>query len=141
MANTINWNCAGVVECLHDDAEKYGDDEYCVYFWQDRMGDVFYVGSGKGYRFKSANPKTRQPEFMEYIDKGGCSPKIVAYGMNKIQSVKFEHDLIKIYWKMGFPLVNREGIAERECEYRQRAEQTKVLRGIRPYMHIKKQPI
>lgn len=135
MANTINWDSHYVRSCMHEMSEKCGDDDWCVYFWHDSWGDVFYVGSGKGYRFNQANPKSRPAKFMEWYNKGRCSPKIVWYGLSKEKAVKLERRLIKAYWKLGFPLVNQEGIKERESEYRARAERTKSERGVWPYKH------
>lgn len=135
MSNSVNWNSDYVQSCLHANSEKCGDGEYCVYFWQDRIGDVFYVGSGKGYRFNDASDKCRSPEFMEWYNRGGCSPKIVWYGLDKKNSIELERKLMKSFWKLGFPLVNKEGIKHREQEYRARAEITKRERGIKPYMH------
>jgi hypothetical protein len=136
VSNTINWDSSYVRSCLHEESERYGEGDYCVYFWQDRWGDVFYVGSGKGYRFNQATDKCRSAEFMDWFNRGDCCPKIVWYGLSKEQSIKLERRLIKTYWKLGFPLVNKDGIKEREIEYRARAERTKIERGIRPYMHI-----
>lgn len=117
MANTINWNSPYVKSCFHEQAECYGDGEYCVYFWQDWIGDVFYVGSGKGYRFNDVNEKSRSREFLAQYRCGGCSPKIVAYGMGKEESIAFEKRLIKSFWKLEFPLTNKNGIREHEKEY------------------------
>lgn len=137
MANTIKWNTRYVRECMSESAIKYGDDVYCVYCWKDRFGNVFYVGSGKGYRFNQADAKCRSSEFMEWYNRGGCYPEILAYGMDKETSKELERKLIKEYWGVGFPLVNKEGIPERENQYRAQAEQTKIKRGIKPYMHRK----
>ena len=53
----IDWDSFYVRSCRHEDAERYGDGLYCVYFWEDDDCNVFYVGSGKGYRFNSVNEK------------------------------------------------------------------------------------
>lgn len=122
MPNKISWN-APLVRCsLHEDATRYGDGEYCVYFWQiDRTCEVFYVGCGKGYRFNDINERSRSKEFLHYISKYKCSPKIVAYGMTQKESLDFEDKLIKRYLLFGFPLVNSRSVPERETEYRKRA--------------------
>lgn len=104
---------------MHENAVCYGDGEYCVYFWQiDDSGQVFYVGSGKGYRFSDTNEHSRSKEFLEIVNSEKCSPRIVAYGMDAEAAREFERWLIKAYWDLGFPLVNSAGIKEREAKYR-----------------------
>lgn len=110
----IDWDSSYVRSCRHEGAERYGDGEYCVYFWEDTSHEVFYVGSGRGYRFNSVNEKARRPEFMRWIRSRECRPRIVAYGMSKEASREFESRLITEFWSLGFPLVNVAGIPERE---------------------------
>lgn len=112
----IDWDSSYVRSCRHEDAEMCGDGLYCVYFWEDEDYEVFYVGSGKGYRFNSVNEKTRSKEFMKWIRGCNCRPRIVAFGMTKEESLNFERRLITEFWRLGFPLVNVAGIPEREKE-------------------------
>lgn len=112
----IDWGSSYVRSCRHEDAERYGDGMYCVYFWEDEDFEVFYVGSGKGYRFNSVNEKARSQEFMKWIRGRNCRPRIVAFGMTKEESLDFERRLITEFWNLGFPLVNVAGIPEREKE-------------------------
>lgn len=135
MNKNMKWNTYYIRSCLHENSERYGDGEYCVYFWQYRMGDVFYVGSGKGYRFNNATNKCRSREFMEYYNRGGCTPKIVWYGLDKEKSIELEYRLIQAFWDLGFPLVNKNGIKHREKEYREKAEATKRKNSAKYYMH------
>lgn len=106
----INWDSSYVRSCMHEKAVRYGDGLYCVYFWEDESHEVFYVGSGKGYRFNDMNEKSRSPEFMQWLRGGGCRPRIVAYGMTKEESLKHESELIRSFYGLGFPLVNVSGI-------------------------------
>lgn len=118
----IRWDSWYVQQCMHEDVIKYGDGEHCVYFWEeDDTHEVFYVGSGKGYRFNCTTETARPPEFIERIKAGKCSPKIVAYGMTKEESFEFEKRLIKAYWQLGFDLINKQFIKEKSCEYIARA--------------------
>lgn len=118
----IRWDSWYVKKCMHEDAIKYGDGDHCVYFWEeDDTHEVFYVGSGKGYRFNSVNENARPPEFIERIKSVKCSPKIVAYGMTKEESFEFEKRLIKAYWELGFDLINKQFIKEKQAEYIVRA--------------------
>ena len=56
-----------------------GEDEYYVYLWKHIDGDVFYVGSGKGDRYRSKN---RNDEFLRHIDKGDAVVYIVLCGVD-----------------------------------------------------------
>lgn len=105
----IDWDSAYVRSCRHENAERYGDGMYCVYFWEDEYGDVFYVGSGKGYRFNSIS--ARSDDFMQqYSNRTNPHPRIAAYGMDKEQSLLFESRLTEAFLKQGFPLVNKDCI-------------------------------
>lgn len=108
----MNWDAYDAYSARHELAERYGDGEYCVYFWENRFGEPFYVGSGKYYRFQQATEKCRSKEFMEVYAEGGCSPKIVAYGMNEKQARKFEKNLILAYAELEFPLVNKQYLVD-----------------------------
>lgn len=122
MQTKMNWNSPYVRKHRHEKSESYGDGIYCVYLWQENeTGKVFYVGSGKYYRFNDVHPKSRSKEFIEHINIGKCSPRILAYGIEtKEAACTLERKLIDTYWRSGFPLVNKNGIIEREREYRQR---------------------
>lgn len=52
----MNWGGPDVRLCMHEDAERYGNGDYCVYFCEDDVNQVFYVGSGKNYRLRKLNP-------------------------------------------------------------------------------------
>ena len=125
----ISWDSAYVRSCMHESAERYSGGLYCVYIWCDSFNDVFYVGSGKGYRFHYANDKVRSADFMSWFRNTKCYPLIVAYDMTKEESLDFEKRLIRVYWNMGFPLVNVMGIPEREREMLEKRSMTitKVL--------------
>ena len=115
----MNWETHYVRKCLCKGSIKYGDGIHCVYYWQEnKTGKIFYVGSGKCYRFNDVNPKSRTVEFMEYINNYDCSPKIVSYGMEKQDAVALEMKLIAEFWAKGCPLTNKQGVEEREKAYR-----------------------
>jgi hypothetical protein len=124
---------AGVI---HPMAESYGSGEHYVYIWTDNFGDVFYVGSGKEYRYKSVNDKARSAEFMEWFNNSECVPQVVAYDMSKDESLEFERQLIEAYTELGFQLVNKVWVPEHEDEYRHRAEQKKRELGIAQYRNF-----
>lgn len=94
---------------IREDAECYGDGDYCVYFWQiDDTGEVFYVGSGKKGRYHKTTPSQRSEEFLRIIEKHRCHPEIAAYGMTKKQARDFEKQLAVAYSDLGFHLVNED---------------------------------
>ena len=103
----MNWDSWYVSRCKHPLAERFGDGDYCVYLWEEtESGDVFYVGSGRGYRFNSVNPKARSPKFMWRFNRCPCQPRIVFYGMTKEESLFYEKKLIIGMLMNGFDLVN-----------------------------------
>lgn len=106
---TDYWGDVTFRDCFHEEVECCGSGAYYVYFWEDSSGEVFYVGSGKGNRFKDI--KSRSNEFKTYYTY--CKnprPRIVAYGMEQEESLLFESRLIKSFYKLGFPLVNKDGV-------------------------------
>lgn len=108
----MNWNAASIQRFLHENAQRYGDNPYSVYFWQKSDGQVFYVGMGKYYRFCSVHEKARSKEFLDIYREGGCSVKIVAYGMNESEARCFEKKLIVAYRNLGFPLINKQYLVD-----------------------------
>ena len=108
----MNWDSYNVRLCMHEAAERYGNGDYCVYLWEDDRGEVFYVGSGKNYRFSAR--EARSYEFKKWLEHSQCRPRIVAYGMSKEESLDFEKRLITAFWELDFPLVNVIGIPEHE---------------------------
>lgn len=113
MSNSIRFESWEVRRFFNESAERYGDGQHYVYFWADEAGEVFYVGSGKGYRFSDVNSKSRSKEFLErYYSCRHPQPEIVAYGMEKEEALLFEMGLIKAFANVGFPLVNKQGFTQ-----------------------------
>lgn len=108
MADYIKWDSPSIDRWLANNAECLGDGQYSVYYWADSDGIIFYVGMGKGYRFCSANPKSRSRLFMEKYNEGGCYPKIIAYGMDERTARDLERRVIEELHKRGCKLVNRQ---------------------------------
>jgi len=109
----VNWNSTYVRRrYFHESIVKYGEGDYYVYFWQNYNEEPFYVGMGHGYRFTCTHPSARSKEFIEEYNKGGCSVKIVAYGMEERKARDFEKKLILAYHKLGFPLVNKQYLVD-----------------------------
>ena len=80
-----------------------GDDEYYVYLWKHIDGDVFYVGSGKGDRYRSKN---RNDEFLRHIDKGDAVVYIVLYGVNSQTARFYERYLSGSFGMADYALSN-----------------------------------
>lgn len=111
MQQKMNWNAYSARECMHEFSECCGDGDSCVYFWEiNNTHEVFYVGSGKYYRFQNITPTARSEEFLKIINNYKCSPKIVFYGLNTEQARYYEARLTEEFWKLGFPLVNKDNV-------------------------------
>lgn len=108
MSNVINWNKSSVKRFFTDTTQCYGEGQYSVYYWLDSEGKIFYVGMGKGYRFCNVSPSSRSKEFMEIYNRGGCEPKVIAYGMSEEEARKYERNLIEKLDELGFTLVNHQ---------------------------------
>ena len=108
MANIIKWNSSSVARFFAEGARCYGEGQYSVYYWLDSDGKIFYVGMGRGYRFCSATPSARSEEFMKVYNKGGCKPRVVAYGMSEEVARKIERKLIESLNELGYSLVNKQ---------------------------------
>ncbi len=110
-----------------NDCVRYTSGEHYVYIWkEENTGVVFYVGSGKGGRYRACTPGARTADFLAHCQNTACAPLIVACGMSKADALKLEKELIEKYWKAGSPLVNTFGIAER-----QRASYEKMVKSHR----------
>lgn len=101
MTNSFNQH-------LHELAVKYSDGEYYVYVWFDSIKNPFYVGMGKGNRYKAVEDNLRSRDFMKIYNKGGCSVKIIAYSMKEYEARAFEKSVILAYNKKGVDLVNKQ---------------------------------
>lgn len=93
---------------LHDLAVNYGDGEYYVYIWFDSIKNPFYVGMGKGNRYKTVNENSRSQDFLKIYCSGDCSVQIIAYGMKEYEARLFERNMILAYDKKGVDLVNKQ---------------------------------
>ena len=94
------------VDYYDDDAVCYGDGRYYVYLLEDDNCNVFYIGSGSGKRFLDVT--SRSAEFMEqYKARNNPRPVIIAYGMDKEESLLLEMRFIKEFKRLGFSLANK----------------------------------
>lgn len=78
---------------------------FYVYEWHNRdTGEVFYVGKGSGYRYKST--KNRSPYFRRYYDKYNCDVRKVYENLSEPDSFKKEVELIKHYKSLNLAKCN-----------------------------------
>ncbi|WP_214891418.1 hypothetical protein [Exiguobacterium sp. s142] len=100
------------------------DREYYVYEWFFvESGQVFYVGKGKGDRYKS---KDRGIEFkrLAYLHKSDV--RIVKDGLTEKEALEYEEELISKYYYNGEKLINRVTITPNMYETKQKLEYKKV---------------
>jgi hypothetical protein len=102
--NFIKFN--GYVTAKTDFAIGAGEDEYYVYLWKHMDGDIFYVGSGKGERYRDKN--NRQAEFYKHIDKGDAVVYVVLCGVDLKTARFYERYLSGSLSLAEFPLANRD---------------------------------
>lgn len=96
----------GYVALKYDFALHVGDDEYYVYLWKHMDGDIFYVGSGHGERYKTKHG--RDSEFFKHIDAGDAVVYMVLCGVD-LQTARFyERYLSGSLSLADFPLANRD---------------------------------
>lgn len=99
--NFIKYN--GYVAERTNFAIANGDDEYYVYLWKHIDGDIFYVGSGKGDRYKNKN---RNDEFLRHIDKGDAVVYIVLCGVDSKTARFYERYLSGSFGMADYGLSN-----------------------------------
>lgn len=99
-----------------DVLENASEEERCyyVYMWVVDAGDVelpFYVGKGKGARWKSK--ASRSKTFLKFLETHNCRPvKAVDHLTNEVALV-IEKQLKNKFIECGFPLLDGE---ENEAE-------------------------
>jgi hypothetical protein len=71
-------------------------DKYYVYAWvNEENGDFFYIGKGKGKRYKQKSG--RNDLFTKIINKYKCTSIILANNLTEEKALKLEKKLIKLY--------------------------------------------
>lgn len=69
---------------------------YKLYTWRKPDGDIFYVGQGKGKRYKATGKHERHKEFFKILKKyPGCYPNIEKDELTKEEVEKVEKEFIK----------------------------------------------
>lgn len=76
------------------------DNIYYVYEWFNvDTGEVFYVGKGKGSRYK--NKTKRNQYFINYVNKYNCNVRKIKENLTEEEAFNFEIDTIAKYKKIG----------------------------------------
>lgn len=76
------------------------DKVFYVYEWFDKdIGEVFYVGKGKGDRYK--NIKQRNQYFINYYNKHNCDVRKIKEGLSEEEAFSLEVKLIADYKENG----------------------------------------
>lgn len=83
-----------------------GGEAY-VYLWKHIDGDVFYVGSGVGERWKQ---KYRGEQFYKEIDKGDAVVYKVLDGVDRATAFFYERYISCSLSEAGFPLCNADNL-------------------------------
>lgn len=79
--------------------------EYYIYEWYIvDTNFVFYVGKGKGNRYK--NTKHRNKIFSNIVNSNNCESRIVVQNLSEEQAYSVEKDFIKKYREIGFCTAN-----------------------------------
>lgn len=69
---------------------------YKLYTWRKPDGDIFYVGQGKGNRYKATGKHERHEAFFKILKKcPGCYPNIEKDELTKEEAEKAEKEFIK----------------------------------------------
>lgn len=85
---------------------KVGDGDYCVYLWKHAWGEPFYVGSGKGDRWKVVAP--RCDDFYYHLDQADAVVYRVVVGANREVSRMYEKYLSFLLRLAGYTLTNKD---------------------------------
>jgi hypothetical protein len=99
-----------------NDCVYYGEGEYHVYMWLHADGTPFYVGSGKGYRWKSTNRNERFFEEAKKLDTWVCK---LMDGLTQQQSREAEFCLSHYLSYNGYKLANWDNNYQRSVNERQ----------------------
>ena len=76
----------GYVSLKYDFAISRDEGESYVYLWKHMDGDIFYVGSGQGERYK--NKHGRSDDFFKHIDKGDAVVYMILSGVD-VKTARF----------------------------------------------------
>lgn len=83
-------------------------NKYYVYcFYNKDWNDVFYIGKGCGYRYRST--KDRNPHIKAILEKHNCEAKILIGGLSEQEAIIKEKEIKTDYKANGSPIIDHEG--------------------------------
>ena len=100
--SSLSWD--GCLRREEDFAIRVGDEEYSVYLWKHAWGEPFYVGSGKGDRWKILSP--RCDDFYRQIDAADAVVYRLIVGATSDFARRYEKYLTFCLRLAGYSLVN-----------------------------------
>lgn len=110
--------------------------KYYVYVWYYKnSGNVFYVGKGCKYRYRSR--KRDNEKLVNIIASNDCDSKLIKDHLSEKEAFDFEKEMIEYYRKKGSPLINIQsgGHMPPNPQGTKRSSQTKLKlsQGIKHY--------
>jgi len=100
------------------------------YVYQHSKADnnqVFYIGKGKGKRFKEN--RKRNDFWHRVVNKHGYIPKIIVNNLDEELAFLCEVEVIDLYKRLGFQLVNATNGGEGASGYKHSEEHKNKMKG------------
>ena len=94
----------GILAAIDKNAVIAGNGDYFVYIWKHAWGEPFYVGSGKGHRWKDKNG--RCDGFYPHLDQADAITYLVLRGVDAPTARLFEQYVSANLVEAGYSLVN-----------------------------------
>ena len=87
---------------MMDTQKKY----YVYCFYNEDWQEIFYIGKGTGYRWKSTND--RNPHVKSILEHHNCTMRILVGGLTEQDALTKEAELKKLYKANGSPIIDYE---------------------------------
>lgn len=110
--NYLGWD--GYLKKVENKCVCHGDDEYYVYLWRHAWGEPFYVGSGKGNRWKNKN--ARCDDFYLHLDAADAVVYLVLDGVDAKTAHLYETYVSVNLGRAGYTLANGDNNFEYATE-------------------------
>lgn len=104
----------GYLTTVTDKTVRVGEGSHGVYLWKHAWGDPFYVGSGKGDRWK--NRSSRCDDFFLHIDQGDAVVYMVLDGVDAATARAYERYVSVNLSRAGYTLANGDNNFEYATE-------------------------
>lgn len=113
-------------------SKEMGD--YCVYIWKHAWGEPFYVGSGKGNRWKQISANTRCNEFYAHLDSADALVYKIIDGVDANTARIYEKYVSFVFRLAGMSIVNGDYCVrdiEKAREFIQRVEDSETTKDVK----------